>query len=376
MFELADGTAIEAVYDQGTIIAGDAREPVHELELELRQGQPVALYQLALALHAATPLMVIKDSKAERGYRLRSRHLPGAQKAPGIGFASDTSTAEAFRRILTGGLSHLLTNRAAALSGDAEGIHQIRVAIRRLRAALTLLRPHLEPHATSRFVAELRRMGQVFGEARDWDVFRLQIVPQALSGPESAGWSGLLLHAAMARREAAHRRTAQEIRSPAFTALVLGLAAWAEQGQHSRNLVGDAALERPIGDVSPALLDRLVHKVHRRGRHIDRSDADRHSLRKSLKKLRYAVGYLAGIYPPEATKSYVRGCKKLQKILGDINDAVTAPRLADCLSIDARPDLAPAVGALSTQLASQRKKALYHLTKRWKTFHAQSGFWT
>jgi inorganic triphosphatase YgiF len=129
----------------------------------------VALYQLALALHAAAPLTVMKESKAERGYRLRSRRPPAALKASDVALDSGTSTAETFRLLLASGLSHLLVNRAVALSGDAEGIHQMRVAIRQLRAVLILLEPHLEPHATSRFVAELRRIGQVFNEARDWD---------------------------------------------------------------------------------------------------------------------------------------------------------------------------------------------------------------
>lgn len=275
----------------------------------------MALYQLALALHAAAPLTVMKESKAERGYRLRSRRPPAALKASDVALDSGTSTAETFRLLLASGLSHLLVNRAVALSGDAEGIHQMRVAIRRLRAVLTLLEPHLEPHATSRFVAELRRIGQVFGEARDWDVFCLQIVPGALSAPDATGWRDLLLRPAMARREAAHRSAAEEICSPAFTALVLALAAWAEQGQTSRHLLGDAALARPIGDVSSALINRLVRKVKRRGRHIDRCDADRHELRKSLKKLRYAIDYLAVAYPGDSIKPYLRGCKKLQKIL-------------------------------------------------------------
>ena len=49
------GSTIEAVLDSGSIVAGDQKQPVHELELELRDGAPGALYGLALSLHAATP---------------------------------------------------------------------------------------------------------------------------------------------------------------------------------------------------------------------------------------------------------------------------------------------------------------------------------
>ena len=139
--------------------------------------------------------------------------------------------------------------------------------------------------------------------------------------------------------------------------------------------MGDAAMERPILDVSSQLLRRMAHKVQRRGHHIDRSDADRHGLRKSLKKLRYAIDYVEAFYPAKARKSYVSACKKLQKTLGDINDVVTAIRLAECLSDSARPDLAPAVGAWALQLNRHRDDGLRQLAKRWKAFRALPRFW-
>ena len=69
------------------------------------------------------------------------------------------------RGIVVDALSHLLMNGAAALAGDAEGIHQTRVSIRRLRSALVVFEPLLEPHAASFFQDELKRVGRVIGEA-------------------------------------------------------------------------------------------------------------------------------------------------------------------------------------------------------------------
>ena len=371
-----DGTVVEAVLDEGTIIAGDAREPVRELELELKSGDPVALYRLALALHASAPVTIVHESKAERGYRLRDGGVAGARKAEAVAVTPTTRAAETFARIVATGLGHLLMNRPAALAGEAEGVHQMRVAIRRLRAALTLFKPCLEPHAAARFEDELRRIGQIFGEARDWDVFCLQILPEALAAEGVAGWREFLEQPASVRREAAHRGVEQEIRAPLFTSLVLGLAAWAEQGRDGGETLGDAALARPIEDLCPQLLDRLAHKVARRGRQIEHhSDTQRHALRKALKKLRYGIDYVAAIYPHKAAKSYLRACKKLQQVLGDINDTVAATGLADRLAEGGHPDLAPAVGALATQLERQRTEALRKLPKRWQAFDAQPHFW-
>ena len=157
------GSTIEVSLDSGSIVAGDQRQPVHELELELRNGAPGALYGLALSLHAATPLSIEAESKAARGYRLRERSAPTAKKPASIELDGDVAARDGLRLIVGEILSHLLSNKSAALAGDAEGVHQIRVAIRRLRSALRLFAPLLEPHAAVAFQSKLQRMGQIIG---------------------------------------------------------------------------------------------------------------------------------------------------------------------------------------------------------------------
>src|SRR3954465_2439487 len=104
----------------------------------------------------------------------------------------------------------------------------MRVAVRRLRAVLTLFAPHLEPHATAAFQHELRRMGRVYGEARDWDVFCLELLPRTLSGAGALDWRAMLTPPAEAALQAAHRAFCDDVRAPGFTAFILGLAAWVE----------------------------------------------------------------------------------------------------------------------------------------------------
>jgi triphosphatase len=121
------------------------------LELELRDGAPAALYGLALCLNAATPLSIELESKAARGYRLIACSAPAATKAASIELDRDVASREGLRLIVGEILSHLLSNKSAALTGDAVGVHQVRVAIRRLRTALRLFAPRLEPHALAAF---------------------------------------------------------------------------------------------------------------------------------------------------------------------------------------------------------------------------------
>jgi triphosphatase len=374
ILDLDGGAAtVEAAYDQGLIATADAQQPVRELELELRKGDAAPLYRLAVELHAAAPLMLESESKATRGYRLKNDTQPVARKASDVPLERHLSAVEAGRRILQAGLGHLLANQPAALAGDAEGVHQMRVAIRRVRAALVLFKPHLERHAASLFESELRRVGRIFGWARDWDVFCLQILPQTLKTPSDEAWRDLLLKPAMVARAGAHRDLCAEIRGPAFTALVLGMAAWAE----GKRLLADPVRTRPIEDLCPTLLDDLARKVDRRGRRIkDRSDTELHALRKSLKKLRYGIDFVRPLFHARAINAYLRNCKKLQQTLGDINDAATAMALAERLACDVHVGLAPAVGALAEQLEFRRAEALGDLAKRWRDFAEQPKFWS
>jgi inorganic triphosphatase YgiF len=372
ILNLDGGTVIETAYDEGLITAGGSHQPIRELELELRDGETAPLYRLACELHAAAPLSLETESKGARGYRLASGAKPEIQKSRDTSIEPEASSAPAFRQIVSAGLGHLLANQSAGLAGDAEGVHQMRIAIRRLRAALALFQPFLEPHAAALFQDELRRVGRVFGQARDWDVFCLQILPDALEARCYGGWRDLLLAPATAARTMAHADFTREIHDPAFTRLVLGLAAWAEE----MRLPGNPEPQRPIKDLCAALLDPLATKVVRRGRRIPhRSDTMLHALRKSLKKLRYGIDFLRPVLPPAPLKSYLRDCKKLQQTLGDINDTVTATALAERLAKGTRLDLAPAVGVLAEQLGRRRNDALSHLAKRWNAFSDQPRFW-
>jgi inorganic triphosphatase YgiF len=372
-----DGAVIEAALDAGSIEAGDSSEPIHELELELRKGAPGALFRLALALHAATPLSVEVESKAARGYRLKDGSPPQAEKPKPSILDPKVRATDGLNHVIAGALGHLLLNRAAALAGDREGIHQVRVAIRRVRSALMLFEPRLEPHALSLFQDELKRLGRAIGEARDWDVFCADILPAAFDGTENTQLGELIRDAAEARRHEADAACTREIRSPSFTALILGLAAWTEAGREQRTLLGDRRLDRRLSRIAPALVDRLSSKVQKRGRALGpgASPETLHPLRKSAKKLRYAVEFLASLYPKKDAKRFVKRLKALQKSLGVINDGATAIRLAEELARGGRLELGVPIGALAASRKNASAQAMRKLDKQWAAFERQGGFW-
>ncbi len=244
MLDGAGGARVEAALDHGQIIAGDAREPVSELELELKSGSdPAALYHLALDIHAHVALSLAGESKAARGYRLFDGSTATARKAARVKLASDISVADGFRRISGSGLSHLIGNTCLAERGNPEGIHQVRISLRRLRAALLLFKQHLDRAESRSFGDSLRALGRVLGAARDWDVFVLETLRDAAREQPGAGWPGELGRAADGRREEAHAEAAKAltgIRLHASGAVVRGLGRRRRPGPGAARRQGDA----------------------------------------------------------------------------------------------------------------------------------------
>lgn len=345
-----DNATIEVAIDHGQVRAGDVAEEIHELELELKQGDAKSLYRLAAALHASAPMSLGAESKADRGWRLRTGHSREAVKHVDVALPADITAAHAFRRIMDGVLAHFMANEPAAASGDIEGVHQMRIAIRRARAALLLF----QPHAAAEFTEALRKLGRVFGAARDWDVFCTDMLGAAEKHGIAPSLLALLRQPAEAERVAAHARVRAELDAPLLTATVLGLAQW------------DSTSDKPLVELAPDLLARLNHKVRHRGHRIAKLDHEGlHKLRKALKKLRYSIEFLTPLLPAKDVKAHLHRCKALLKQLGALNDGVVAVALAEQLGGERKPELAPAVAALAEWAADQRSAIRQRIEEDW-----------
>ncbi len=138
--ELPSGT-IEVAFDQGVLKSGDQSMPVSEIELELKAGSASAIYDLALRLADYGSVRPSIRSKSARGFELAANASPALRKPRKLRLDPSISLDEAFAKILRSCLHHLLGSLAAAEDGrDPEGVHQLRVSLRRLRAALDLMR--------------------------------------------------------------------------------------------------------------------------------------------------------------------------------------------------------------------------------------------
>ncbi len=203
---------------------------------------------------------------------------------------------------------------------ERTGVHQMRVAVRRLRAVLSGFREMLPPAQRHWASDELRWLAVALGEARNIDVFESALIRPAHEALPDVTALRVLSAAARRQRRAAYAAARQTIRSPRYTALLLGLMRWFD-GRGWRDGAVASVLEQPIGDVAPLLLDKLRRAAKRRSKGFARqSDEKRHKLRIVLKKLRYTAELVGGLYDAAAVEKFIDGLKRLQDDLGDAND--------------------------------------------------------
>jgi adenylate cyclase len=349
----AAGTRIAVMLDRGWIAAAGHREAISEVELELLEGDATQLFTLANALAERLPVAPASASKADRGYRL-FRQIPAAPvKAQPITLDPDDRPAHAFTLIALSCLDHLQQNHPGAVAcDDPEYIHQMRVATRRLRAALRLFRPLLPPGLTETLKEPLRELMDVLGQARDFDVLLAEIAEPVLAAlpdePRLAALVGIITEQRFDRRHAAMAF----LRSPRFGSLSLQVLAALHAHAESLEKVG-AGGTAPAGSADlmgtapdiPSLAEFAAQHLRRLRKKVVRLAADArsddpatlHALRIGIKRLRYALEFFAPLAAPKAMGRVLGRLAGLQESLGRINDLANAGQLlTECAKDDPR----------------------------------------
>jgi len=320
----ARGAVIEVAFDTGEITGDEWRLPLAELEFRLLEGNPEALYREALKVHEATPLAIETLSKSQRGFAMADGTPAIPRKAVGADLTPAMTTDEAIARVFGDCLSHWLANHAAVLEGlDIEGLHQLRVALRRLRSAVTLFKEILPPDDAAWLQEGAKALLGGLGPARDWDVFQEELLTPVVAAQPGEPSLGSLQVAVEAERRSAQSRAKATLTSPAYGAFALRLAAWLEaRGWHH---AGVGALEMPLIELADRLIARNHKKALKQGRRFETlPEDDLHRLRITLKKLRYTTEFFASLYPKAKTRSYLKDMRRLQDDLGHLNDVAVA----------------------------------------------------
>ncbi len=322
---------IEVAFDRGRIEAGGRREAICEMELELRQGPPGALLDVAAALRALVPLRISRLEKSVRGYRLATGRPIGAVKAdsPRLGGADvEEAMAVVFRHCLAQALAN---EAAAAAEGSAESIHQLRVALRRLRSALSLFRDVVPPAARERWSGEARGLLAALGPCRDLDVFAGELLPPVVRAVASPALE-VLAELAAKRRTRALAGLTTALRRQETGDFLLGLGVWIERrGWRDDPSAGVAQLlKEPAAAFAARVLDRRRRRFRKAGKGFAGLDAEhRHRVRIGAKKLRYGLDFFADLLPHGRVRGDLAALARLQDRMGRANDIVVARRLVE-----------------------------------------------
>lgn len=286
---------------------------------------------------------------------------------PGTGLAPDTAPDVALRHIVAECHADLLKYRAVALtSRRAIGIHQTRVALRRLRAAFGLFRSAVDGPVVRAFSAEASWLAGECGPARDLHVFLTETADEV--PPVVKRIANRLAKTHMERA----RTALASVRFEGFHRQLKAFAALSPADTHER-----------LDEFARAVLDKRHARVLQRGRKLGSlDDKHLHRLRIAIKKLRYAAVFLrpafaSSPFAAKRTKAYIEATVRLQAALGALNDrAVAAQVLAD-LAFAARPteDVKQPLKALAREAERGGKRRRRRLERAWREFKKAGCFW-
>ncbi|WP_092228192.1 CYTH and CHAD domain-containing protein [Bradyrhizobium sp. Gha] len=378
LVDLPSGT-IEVAFDQGQLTSGGRSLPVSEIELELRTGSPSAIWELALRLAEHGSVKPSIRTKSARGFDLAADTPPRAPKPPKLRLDPSISLDEAFSEILRCCLLHLLQSLPSAEDGrDPEGMHQLRVALRRLRSALDLMRSVVSLNKLDLLRTEAKWLAGSLSGARDWDVFRKQTLPTVADGCPAVTGFDRLGELANERRAACYDKARLALADRRCSYFILGLGAWIEaRGWRSEvTPEGLARLAEPAVNFARNILSAQHAKVLRRGRRFKSLPSEeRHRVRLAAKKLRYLADFLLPLCGQrKSARRFSRRLADLQQELGIYNDmATTASLLAD---VDARATGGTAAAAIAGWQAHAMVGIEARLLKAWSEFAGAKVPWS
>lgn len=317
------GAEVETSLDIGEVRANGALSPISELELELKAGEKTGLYALARHLCANAPITLSVVSKAERGHLLAQGALGRAYKGRQPKITGRMNCADALELVCHACLHDFILNMQAIKGSDrVEAVHQGRVALRRLRAALQLFKGFACDEDHDRLDEELRWISHVFGEARDLDVFQESAFEPAAKAGDIPGARELAEHTDARRNRAADVAKAA-IESKRLRALLIDLVAWIESGSWRQR--DNASSRQPIKDYARKGLKKRLRKFVKQADNFPEFDAARqHKIRIRAKKLRYMAAFFKGspklVAKPNRLKRLLERLELIQNCLGELHD--------------------------------------------------------
>ncbi len=305
--------------------------------------------------------------------------VPAPAKAPRVKMPRRATVGDAFALIGRDGFAHLHANEPCVRTGrDREGIHQLRVSVRRLRAALALFRDTIPDGERRDIARRLKWIARQCAEAREWDVFQDELlVPLRKALPDDPA---LKIFAAEIDklRGAADAQVAAMLAGTPYAKNILKVETWWNGGGWRK--LAPALAAGKAADFSRARIRKCHQRLCKLGKRADELDeTGLHKFRIRTKNLRYAIDFLGRLFPRKAVRAYRTALAEIQDCLGALNDIAVTRQLLIAVKRRA-PELDPAVFARASDViaewnAAKRAANLKRLPDSWRRFADLRPFW-
>ena len=298
---------------------------------------------------------------------------------------------DAFRLTLVQCRWHVAANMAATVeSRETEALHQLRVALRRLRVALVSFGGEFRTPQLEAIKLRAKSLAQLLAPARDLDVFMGELLEPVASANGSQEAFAVLRARAEAARRKAWDDAVLQVAGPRFHMFMSDLAdimdrgAWPLGEARGRSAAKSMpALEAPARELAERMLAHRHKQACKHARHLGNlSVAERHELRIALKKLRYTAEFFAPFFEQSQVKKFVRRLARMQDVLGALNDVAVAKNILESLvgsdEAVARPGRSDVsfVGGIVYGWHLERAEHTWNdAVRRWKKFAHTKEFW-
>jgi len=388
----SNGTKIELSFDKGAVTSGKQRHNVREVELKLVSGELAQLFAEVRRLSQVAAGRLHARTLSDLGYGLVRTKLRHWSRAQPLRLTPSMTAGDALNTIARNCFEHLTANDdCARLNLHPEGVHQCRVALRRLRSLFKTYEARLHRERVDSIVAEVRWFGKVLGLARDLDVLQHDLLEVASSTLGGSGQLEPLTARLNENKTRAYSAVWEALSSSRYRHFLVDLCAfgWGDYRDLCSSSLGPDALDQPLPQFAASALAGAHRKLLKRGRAFETlPQSERHRVRIALKKLRYAVDFFGGLFDQERQARFSKSLARLQEDLGRMNDvAVAETRLAQLISgsVDdspeplARPEwqgkLAFAVGCVLGWHHRRAVEINERLIKDWSSFLRAKPFW-
>jgi CHAD domain-containing protein len=297
--------------------------------------------------------------------------------------ACGLSSEDAFRLLAGRCLAAVETEAEAfAASAEPDALHRTRVALRRLRAILSLFKDLAAGEDADAMRGRLGDQARILGLARNCDVYLAETLAPVLDAYDDLPGLADLQDGAQARRQQAYDTALEGLRGGALTEALAQCRAWLVSGPWTVDPERADLRAEAVEAFAARVLRRWRRRIGRNGRHLAGMDGEtRHRLRIAAKKLRYAAELFAELFPGRQARSRYRpmvtALRDLQDHLGRLNDAVVAYREADALvgEGDGGSDWAFAAGFVAGRKTLGEEDHLAKAIAAYERFAATKPFW-